>query len=208
MFHVKHQREEPRLPLGSAGLPREVRQRLLAYNELAAHWAVTASATGYRAPGVHWKGALVPALQAWSVLRPAPGDRIADVGAGAGAIGLCLAILGPDTRVDLIEPRQRPSSFLRLASARLRLANVRVLTSRYQDLAMNPASYDIICARGLSSDTDLPAKLSQLGKASSKILLWRPLTPPGGWPCWPGCHSLAIHMWGNLNSGEDVWTNL
>jgi 16S rRNA (guanine527-N7)-methyltransferase len=52
----------------------------------------------------------------------APGASVVDVGAGAGAPGLPLALLRPDLRVTLIEPMQKRVALLRLAVGQAGLA--------------------------------------------------------------------------------------
>jgi len=66
------------------------------------------------------------------VLESVP-QRIADIGSGAGFPGLPLAILRPDCSVTLIESHQRKAVFLKEASRRL--ANVRVLARRAEDVS-------------------------------------------------------------------------
>lgn len=58
--------------------------------------------------------------------------RIADVGSGAGFPGVPVAVLRPECSVTLLESHQRKSVFLRESTRRL--ANVRVLSKRVEDV--------------------------------------------------------------------------
>jgi 16S rRNA (guanine527-N7)-methyltransferase len=62
------------------------------------------------------------------------GERIVDVGSGAGLPGLAIAVRRPDLRVDLVETLQRRVEFLATAVQELDLAKqVRVVHGRAED---------------------------------------------------------------------------
>ncbi len=62
------------------------------------------------------------------------GDRIADLGSGAGLPGIVLAVLFPDREFVLIERMQRRVGFLRGVKAKLRLDNVSILDRDIKDI--------------------------------------------------------------------------
>jgi 16S rRNA (guanine527-N7)-methyltransferase len=64
---------------------------------------------------------------------PAEG-RVVDVGSGAGAPGLALALLRPDLRVTLVEPLGKRASFLRTAIGDARRSDVAVERARGETL--------------------------------------------------------------------------
>ncbi|MEO8887684.1 MAG: 16S rRNA (guanine(527)-N(7))-methyltransferase RsmG [Jatrophihabitantaceae bacterium] len=65
------------------------------------------------------------------------GQRIVDVGSGAGLPGLVLAIRRPDLRVDLVESLRRRTDFLTETVAALQLSGrVRVIRGRAEDTAV------------------------------------------------------------------------
>lgn len=68
-------------------------------------------------------------------IDPAPGERIVDVGAGAGVPGLPLAILRPDLHVTLVERIAKKVAFLRAAVDALGLVNATVDRADLSDLA-------------------------------------------------------------------------
>lgn len=67
-----------------------------------------------------------------------PGESWLDVGSGGGAPGLVFAMATPQTRVTLVEPRQKRVSFLRNAVGALRLENVEIVRGRFEDLPDRP----------------------------------------------------------------------
>jgi 16S rRNA (guanine527-N7)-methyltransferase len=68
-----------------------------------------------------------------------------DVGSGAGAPGLPLAILHPQLRLTLLEPRQRRVAFLRTAVGQLECRHVRVERARSE--ALPAAGCDVAVSR-------------------------------------------------------------
>jgi 16S rRNA (guanine527-N7)-methyltransferase len=96
------------------------------------------------------------------------GERVADVGSGAGLPGLALAIARPDLRVVLIEPLLRRSEFLREAVAEMEL-DVAVVRGRAEESSVRDAIgvVDAVVSRAVAS-------LDKLTKWSL------PLLRPGG----------------------------
>lgn len=63
------------------------------------------------------------------------GASVVDVGTGAGAPGLALALLRPDLRVTLVEPLKKRVAFLRTVLGALGRVDVPVLDARVEGLA-------------------------------------------------------------------------
>ncbi|MGH2726650.1 MAG: 16S rRNA (guanine(527)-N(7))-methyltransferase RsmG [Actinomycetota bacterium] len=95
---------------------------------------------------------------------PAPGERWADVGSGAGFPGLVLAICYPATSFTLVEPNSRRAGFLELQVTALGLVNASVEARRSQELG---SGFDVAVARALEN----PA---------AAILTLQSLVRPGG----------------------------
>jgi 16S rRNA (guanine527-N7)-methyltransferase len=75
----------------------------------------------------------------------APGARVVDVGTGAGAPGLGLALLRPDLGITLVEPRAKRAAFLRTAVGLLERTDVRIDVTRGETLPA--ASWDVAISR-------------------------------------------------------------
>ncbi|MGV0625157.1 16S rRNA (guanine(527)-N(7))-methyltransferase RsmG [Mycolicibacter minnesotensis] len=130
-------------------------------------------------PGVH-RGLLGPreVERLWDrhVLNSAavaellePGERVADIGSGAGLPGIPMAIARPDVSIVLVEPLLRRSEFLREAVAELELDTVEVVRGRAEDAAVREAAgdRDVVVSRAVAS--------------LDKISRWSlPLLRPGG----------------------------
>ena len=83
----------------------------------------------------------------------APGERIADIGSGAGLPGIPLAIVRPDVTAVLVEPLLRRYEFLREAVEMLGLQNVAVIRGRAEDDAVAQAlgPRDVVVSRAVAS---------------------------------------------------------
>lgn len=93
------------------------------------------------------------------------GQRVADLGSGAGLPGLVLAIARPDLHLELIEPLHRRVVWLQAAIEELGLDNVVVHEARAEALS-GVVQVDAVTARAV-------ARLAQLAQ-------WAfPLLPPG-----------------------------
>jgi 16S rRNA (guanine527-N7)-methyltransferase len=78
-----------------------------------------------------------------------PGDKVADVGSGAGLPGIPMAIARPDAEFVLIEPMERRSSWMLEVVEDLGLKNVRILRSRAEDVTER--DFDIVTARAVAA---------------------------------------------------------
>ncbi len=101
------------------------------------------------------------------VLSPhvANGARVVDVGTGAGAPGLALAILRPDLRITLAEPLGKRAAFLRTVIGTIARTDVALLPKRGE--ALEKAAFDVAISRA----TLAPEEWLALGKT---------LVVPGG----------------------------
>jgi 16S rRNA (guanine527-N7)-methyltransferase len=140
MFHVKHvvpgKRTAPHIPpppdIATAvfGDRLGLAQR---YAELLADIGVDWGILGPHEIDRLWERHLLNCGVVAELLEP--GDRVADIGSGAGLPGLPLAIAKPGLRIVLIESLLRRTEFLRTAVAELGL-DVEVVRGRAEDPAV------------------------------------------------------------------------
>lgn len=121
---------------------------LARFAALVATWNTRTNLTGAREPralvDVLFADALVLADEAY-VPR---GARVVDVGAGAGAPALPLAILRPDLEVTLVEPRRLRVAFIRTAIGELDLgARTAVEERKLGGPPLSGAPFDVAFSR-------------------------------------------------------------
>jgi len=140
MFHVKHgvpsKRATPAVPPAPEvaeaifGPRLDLAQR---YAELLADRGVEWGVLGPHEVERIWERHLLNCGAAAELLQP--GERVADIGSGAGLPGIALAIAEPRLDIVLIESLLRRSEFLRTAVGELGL-EVEVLRGRAEDPAI------------------------------------------------------------------------
>lgn len=77
------------------------------------------------------------------------GERVADVGSGAGLPGIPMAIAKPDAKFFLIEPMERRSAWLQKIVGELDLRNVEVLRLRAEEAQLG--DFDVVTARAVAA---------------------------------------------------------
>jgi 16S rRNA (guanine527-N7)-methyltransferase len=87
------------------------------------------------------------------------GARVVDVGTGAGAPGLALALARPDLRVALIEPLNKRVAFLRTVIGTLARTDIRLERAKGEDAVRRGEAWDVAISRA----TLAPAAWLELG---------------------------------------------
>jgi len=126
-------------------------QKLLEYMALLQKWNRVYNLTAIRDEEEMFVKNLLDSL---SVAPYLSGQRLIDVGTGAGLPGIPLAILFPERQVDLLDSNSKKTRFLVQAKAELGLDNVKVLHERvegYQPQAL----YDGVVSRAFASLEDM-----------------------------------------------------
>ena len=173
MFHVKHADSRDRAPAqipptpdASAKIFGERLGVAERYAELLADLGVEWGLIGPREAERLWDRHLLNCAAVAELFER--GERVADIGSGAGLPGLPLAIAKPGVRVVLVESLARRAEFLRMVVAELGL-DVEVVRGRAEDAAVRETAggCDAVVSRAVAS--------------LDKLTRWSlPLLRPGG----------------------------
>ena len=77
-----------------------------------------------------WERHIVDSLTLLEVAAPAHGERVVDVGSGAGVPGIPFALVRPDLEITLVEADRRRAGFLTHVAGLLSLSSIRVVAER------------------------------------------------------------------------------
>jgi len=136
--------------------PPEAFESLLDYVDLLAQWNGAYNLTSVRVPQQMITHHLLDSLAVAPYLS---GERLADVGTGAGLPGIPLAVLAPQRQVTLIDSNGKKTRFLREAVRTLGLGNVRIEAARVEDVR---GEFDTVTARAFASLGDMLAAAGHL----------------------------------------------
>ena len=104
------------------------------------------------------------------------GDRLLDVGTGAGLPGLPLAIARPDLDITLLDSSDKKLRFVRQVAAELNLDRVTVVHARMQ--AYQPAQpFDMVISRAVSSLAELYRLTHHLLRDDGRFLFMKGARP-------------------------------
>jgi len=110
-----------------------------------------------------------------------PGLRVVDVGTGAGAPGLALALMRPDLVVTLVEPLAKRTSFLRTVVGTLGRTDVTIMRERGEAVAARtPNAFDVAISRATLSPAQwIPLALRLAPVAWALVAREEPPEVPG-----------------------------
>jgi 16S rRNA (guanine527-N7)-methyltransferase len=115
-------------------------------------------------------------LDSLSVQPYLRGERMADVGTGAGFPGLALALVNPERHFTLIEATGKKARFVEQTAARLGLSNTLVANVRAE--SYRPFElFDTVMARALSSLADFVAYAGHLCAPGGRLLAMKGKRP-------------------------------
>lgn len=169
-------------------LPDGAEQKLLSFLELLRHWNRTINLTAVREIDDMVAAHLLDSL----AIRPwLAGERILDVGSGAGLPGIPLAIIEPHRSFVLLDSAGKRCRFLTQAVVELGLANVRVENRRVEDYLVSSDEgppFSTITARAFSSLDKFVAAAGHLLAHRGSLLAMKGKMPrdelnelPDGW---------------------------
>jgi 16S rRNA (guanine527-N7)-methyltransferase len=141
--------------------------RIARFLDLLEVWNRTLRLTGERDRRVLLGKHVADSLACAAV--PGSGERVLDIGTGAGFPGAVIGCIRQDVDVTLLDSRERPISFLGEVIRSVPLARVEAVAMRAQDAARTPSmmgAYGLVTSRAVRLDQVLP--------------LAKPLLSPGG----------------------------
>jgi 16S rRNA (guanine527-N7)-methyltransferase len=116
---------------------------LVTWLDLVVRWGARIDLTAARS-----ESELVDLLLADASILAAASEherRVIDVGSGVGAPGLALALLRPELKLTLLEPREKRAAFLRTALGALERSDVELL--RCRSTQVQTASFEVAVSR-------------------------------------------------------------
>ena len=158
--------------LGLALEPRH-EELLLSYLELLLKWNGTYNLTAVRTPEDMVTRHLLDSL---AIAPHIAGQRLIDVGTGAGLPGVPLATLYPGRRVDLLDSNGKKARFLFQVKTALRLDNMQVHQARVESFRP-PEPYDAVLSRAFASLADMVAGCRHLLAPSGCFLAMKGAHP-------------------------------
>jgi 16S rRNA (guanine527-N7)-methyltransferase len=102
----------------------------------------------------------------------APAGSMLDIGSGGGFPGVPLGIVWPETRITLLESREKKVGFLELVIRELGLSNMRAVCARLEDLGTSwqeERTFDLVAVRAVGG---LPALLRSAQGACAPGARW------------------------------------
>ena len=186
------------LQSGAAALGLELtddqQSALLAHLDLMDEWGARMNLTAIRDREQQLTKHVLDSL---SVLPWLSGERVADVGSGAGFPGVPLAIVAPERHFALIESTGKKCEFLRHVVSDLALANVEVVQGRAETYRP-PFRFGTVVARAVGPIADLVRRAGHLVAGGGRLLAMKGRLPEdelaarvNGWKL-AGVHRLAV----------------
>ncbi len=115
-------------------------------------------------------------LDSLALLPFVSGDKIADIGTGAGLPGIPLAIFMPNQQFTLVDSNSKKTRFVQQAILELKLSNVEVVHSRVENLARS-AEFDAVLSRAFASLGDIMQLTEYLLQADGVLIAMKGQKP-------------------------------
>ena len=137
--------------------------RLIDYVRLVERWNATYNLTAIREPREMVTHHLLDCLAAVSALvrrrGQGRGERVVDVGSGAGLPGIVIALVCPGRDVTCVDSVGKKAAFITQVAGTLALKNVRAVHARIEDVADR---FDVIASRAFASLGDFVTATSRV----------------------------------------------
>jgi len=135
--------------LGLRLSPRQTRQFCI-YGDLLLDWNQRVNLTRITDPEEVIVKHFVDSL---AIAKLAKGNRMADIGTGAGFPGIPIKIINPDCKMYLVDSGAKKLEFLEVVIAELGLINTETIHARAEDFGRNPQfrnSFDTVTSRAVA----------------------------------------------------------
>lgn len=161
--------------LAALGLecPGERRQQLLDYVGLLAKWNRVYNLTAVRDPEEMVTRHLLDSLVVLPYLR---GERVLDVGTGAGLPGIPLAIMSPEREFVLLDSNSKKTRFVQQVITELGLVNAQVVHARVEQYRPE-RPFDVVISRAFATVADMLAGAGRHCAAGGAILAMKGADP-------------------------------
>jgi 16S rRNA (guanine527-N7)-methyltransferase len=169
-------------------------ERLIAYLKLLQRWNETYNLTAVRDPRDMVPRHLLDSLAVRPYLF---GDRLLDLGTGAGLPGIPLAVVAPRRSFHLLDSNGKKTRFVRQAAMELGLGNVAVVQARMESY-LPDRKFATIISRAVTSLSDLSAVADRLLARPARLLVMKGRDPdkelrdPGRRAGYPRIHRLRV----------------
>lgn len=147
---LKSKLEQGLCALSIEATPQQV-DLLIQYLALLEKWNKVYNLTAVRDPEEMLVKHLLDSL---AVMPHLKGDKLIDVGTGAGLPGIPLAIMCPTKQIDLLDSNSKKTRFLIQAKAELNLVNTQVIYERVENYQPS-VLYDGVISRAFASMNDM-----------------------------------------------------
>lgn len=152
-----------------------VQDKLIAYVRLLNKWNRIYNLTAVRDP---LQMVIRHLLDSLAVVPYLTGQRIIDVGSGAGLPGIPLALAMPEREFVLLDSNSKKTRFLIQAKAELELQNVAVVHSRVEDYRPDHP-FDTVITRAFASVADILTGSRHLMAPAGEVLAMKGAVPEG-----------------------------
>lgn len=147
-------------------VPNESKTKLIQFLTLLTKWNTIHNLTRITQPEKMVSYHLFDSLAINKFLR---GDRIIDVGTGAGLPGIPLAIINPDKKFVLLDSLKKRIVFLQQVNYELKLNNVEIIHSRVEDFHPE-MKFDQIITRAYAALPEMLKTTSALAGKNTQFL--------------------------------------
>lgn len=152
---------------------QETQEKILQYLDLLSRWNKVYNLTAITDPHEMVWLHIIDSLSINPYLK---GQRIIDVGTGAGLPGIPLALIHPDKQFVLLDSNSKKTRFLTQAIAELPLKNVEVIHARVEEFKPT-LGFDSILSRAFSAIQVMLAKTQHLLAPHGQFIAMKGIYP-------------------------------